>query len=268
MFPPEVVDGLKAKGSLYFAGQYQQRPTPAAGNMFKAAMFCRDKDGMEFWPYPESPIISAYLSWDTANKAKTVNDLSACCLTMSCADGFIYLIPLYLDRAETPKTQKLIALHWAQWKSVLGPALKATLLEDNGGGAVIAQNIRVVAAQRGSDDRKPSAIWTDREWEIVRDAPRLVLNTYTSGPGRDKVLRASEVLPFCEGNNVRIVDNPKKPLARIWLEALMSFPLDEAHDDAVDSSVEGIRPFIQIDDGMGIANREAFLNATRQEEIA
>jgi predicted phage terminase large subunit-like protein len=39
-FPRNVVDGLKkAKGSYAYAGQYQQRPTPREGGMFKRAWF-------------------------------------------------------------------------------------------------------------------------------------------------------------------------------------------------------------------------------------
>jgi predicted phage terminase large subunit-like protein len=38
-FTPQVLNGYKKMGSLYYAGQYQQRPVPLEGNLFKRAWF-------------------------------------------------------------------------------------------------------------------------------------------------------------------------------------------------------------------------------------
>jgi hypothetical protein len=59
-----VIEGFEETlQPLAFAGQHQQRPTPAEGNIFRAEMLCREADGrFEFWPYPTGRIIDAHFS--------------------------------------------------------------------------------------------------------------------------------------------------------------------------------------------------------------
>jgi hypothetical protein len=49
-FTQEVVEGLEETlQPLAFAGQHQQRPTPADGNIFRKEMLCREADGRFAW---------------------------------------------------------------------------------------------------------------------------------------------------------------------------------------------------------------------------
>lgn len=234
---------------------FQQRPTAQDGNLFKAQMLCKDEDGRDFYNWPEAPIVEAYLSADTATKEKNTNDYTAICLSMLCGDGYVYVVPLLLERMETPRAQKMLAMIWAVWRGKIGVPLQSFRIESNGAGASIIQNVRLLTVQRKEQKRRPSPIWTQSEWDLVRNAPPLIPSPYNSTV--KKIERAQAVLPFVAGSSVRLVSlNPA--LTRRWLETLMGFPL-AAHDDAVDAFVAALEPFIELDDGAGIASPNALL---------
>lgn len=251
-FTPAVLAEEKAKGELYWAGQYQQRPTPAGGNMFREEMFLREVDGkFEYWPFPdlnEYEALEGYFSFDTAFKIKISNDFTAGCLTFMCADGYVYLLPLMLARKTAPQVQKMMAVSWARWKKVLGFALKSVKLETQTAGASIAQEMPILMAQRRGQEQKPSPIWKQEEWDLVRNSPPIVVHEYNTT--RAKEYKAYQVLPYCEGRNVRLIDTV---ISRQWLEMLLAFPMG-TNDDAVDATVAGIEPFIETADGSQIVS--------------
>lgn len=236
MFTAEVIDREeKRMGTLAFAGQHQQIPTPATGNMFKAEMLCPDNQGKQFWPFPSSAIQEAYFAWDTANKTKTTNDYTAGCLTMMAADGYIYLVPVALERMEVPQVVIRIVVQWAHWHHRLNQALQYCRVEE-GAGTSPVQFMMGLAAQ-ASSATPPSPLWTMEEWHEVRNAPAIRLQPFTTQ--QDKVSRVAAVLPFFESKRVRLVDTS---LSRAWLEQLLAFDLG-AFDDAVDATVVATEPF-------------------------
>jgi hypothetical protein len=135
-------------GLLAFAGQHQQIPTPASGNLFKAHMLCPTRSGKTFWPYPTGRIQEAHFSWDTATKTKTYNDFTAGCVSMLADDGYVYLMSVTLDRLEVPDVVRAVAVQWASWSQRLGPSLCTCRIEEGAGTAVV-QFVRRLLQQRG-----------------------------------------------------------------------------------------------------------------------
>jgi hypothetical protein len=255
-YPAHVLEVQeKTLGPLAYAGQYQQHPTPAAGNLFKAAYLCPDDTGKTFWGYPTERITEAYLSFDTATKEKTQNDYTAGCISLLSADGIVYVVPLMLERIPGADIVRRLALYWAQWKTgrpvaghgnahALGEALKGLRIEENSAGAVIVQYARKLMVQRASQAQPPSPDWTQEEWDLVRTAPPLIVHPYNSTKqGGDKFARAMRVIPFVEGRNVRLVGSALSPA---WLQTLQSFPL-ATNDDAVDATVAALERFAGVD---------------------
>ena len=259
LFNQEVVK--EAEGNLQelgFAGQHQQRPTPASGNIFKMEMFCRDVEREDskiaqtkFWPFPSEKITEAYFSWDTALKDKTHNDYTAGCLTMQCVDGHVYLLPVEFRRMEVPVVEKAVALKWAEWVEKLGQALRGARIEE-GAGTSLIQYINRLMVTRRDQAMPPSQDWTQGEWDVIRKAPPInVLPYNATGQGR-KIERAHRVLPFISARMVRIVESP---LSQAWLETLLAFPMG-GPDDPVDASVAGIEPFADVRPGEPIITAE------------
>jgi phage terminase large subunit-like protein len=241
-FTSKVVEGLEETlQPLAFAGQHQQRPTPAEGNLFRAEMLCNmENETPKFWPYPKEPVKEAYFSWDTAMKDKTHNDLTAGCLVMQSTDGFVYLIPVVLSRMEVPQLERTIALLWAQWKQKLGTSLINARIEE-GAGTTLIQYLRQLMFTRRQQEQPPPS-WSEGEWNQVRQAHPIQVVPFTSS--KKKIERAHEILPYLNARNVRLVDTP---LSRAWLDTLLGFPM-AGHDDAVDATVAGVRIFAEICD--------------------
>jgi phage terminase large subunit-like protein len=239
MFTEDVMAETEIRmGPLAFAGQHQQIPTPAAGNLFKAEMLCQDPKGKTFWPLPSGKIEEAYFSWDTATKAKSYNDFTAGCVAMMASDGYLYLVPVTLGRLEIPDVVKEVALQWARWSHRLGFELRQCFIEDGAGAAVI-QYVRALMEQRGQET-PPGNNWTQAEWDEVRRARPIPLGPYS--PQQDKVARASAVLPYVSSKQVRLVDTS---VSRAWLDQLLGFHL-ATHDDAVDATVAAIKPWASM----------------------
>jgi phage terminase large subunit-like protein len=261
---------------LAFAGQHQQRPAPRTGTIFKADMLMQS-DG-QFWPWPHSEkIIEAYMSWDTAVKSASQNDMTAGCVVFRCSDGFVYLYPVVLDRMEIPKVIKTVALEWARWRVKLGMPLAAARIEEGAAGTPAVQGARQLMTQhrenpttrdfqldalarqkdhsaRSPEEQRAMSIvrasyppnddWTPEEWDTVRHAPPLVMNPYACGGSGDILTRVQPILPFVMGRNVRLcADAHNLLVARAWLQELLALPTSK-HDDAVQSTIGAVLPFV------------------------
>lgn len=101
-----VLDELKRNlGADVFEAQYQQRPVPPGGNLFKTAWLSY---------YGELPRITSegviFQSWDTASKTSTENDWSVG-TTWLCQDGHYYLIDCFRGKLTYPDLRaKMIEL--------------------------------------------------------------------------------------------------------------------------------------------------------------
>lgn len=113
-------------GSYAYAGQYQQRPTPASGGMFKKAWFK---------PYTHVPDGEVVQSWDTASKAEQINDCSVCTTWVIAKDGY-YLIDVVKERLEYPSLKKKVMLQYGAFNP------NAVLVEDKSSGLALIQDLR------------------------------------------------------------------------------------------------------------------------------
>jgi predicted phage terminase large subunit-like protein len=115
-------------GSYAFAGQYQQRPAPADGGIFKAGWFRRYEKPLEAY----EQIVQ---SWDTASKPGQLNDPS-CCLTFGVRKDGFDLLQAVVRRLEYPDLKALVLKQAVDWNP------NAILIEDKSSGQAILQDLR------------------------------------------------------------------------------------------------------------------------------
>jgi predicted phage terminase large subunit-like protein len=94
----------KTLGS-YFSALYQQRPAPAAGDIWKKAWFCEDGDEnkpfrrVAKYPHPAHKITQM---WDAALETKQRNDYSAMVEGYNDGEGHIYVCAMVNEKLEFP----------------------------------------------------------------------------------------------------------------------------------------------------------------------
>lgn len=129
--PREVLDRLRRDiGADPFEAQYQQRPAPPGGAMFKRKWIRRYAT---LPPIGEDDVLVQ--SWDTASKSGPANDWSVC-TTWLIKDGHYYLVDLFRDKLDYPQL-KAAALRLAN-----SYGLRMVLVEDAGVGVGLATELR------------------------------------------------------------------------------------------------------------------------------
>ena len=248
-----LLDKMRKSNPVGYLALQIGRPTAVEGNMFKEAMVYRqsavDKEKFEPWPMPDfSHVEEALIIWDTANKAKRENDMSAGALLCRIA-GYIYIIPLFLDRVEVPELEVLIATTWAEWRSKLGSALQGVAVEEPTGTAIL-QNLTRKTDTRARDKRRlkedpnaeirPPECWELDAWLRWLDAPEIILLPFA--PPTDKVTNASSVISYFRARKFRLCASS---WSTEFVGQLKSFPQSK-HDDAVDVCTNGARWFLNM----------------------
>lgn len=127
-FGREELDQLQQDlGSWAYAAQYQQRPVPEGGGIFKT----------EWWQYydhlPE--VIREVHSWDTAFKEKEENCYSVCIHIAECQEGY-FLRNVWRGRPDYP-TLKRMAIELYELDNP-----SAVLIEDKASGQSLIQDLR------------------------------------------------------------------------------------------------------------------------------
>ena len=124
----EAVERLKRDiGSYAFAGQYQQRPAPSEGGIFKADWFKR-------YDRPQECYSRIIQSWDTAYKPGQMNDPSCCTTWGERTDGYD-LLHVVTRRLEYPDLKALVV----KQAETFGP--NAVLIEDKASGQSLLQDL-------------------------------------------------------------------------------------------------------------------------------
>ena len=119
----------KVNGSYFFSAQYQQAPAPPGGGMIKWDWFKSYRDLPALGP--NDRVIQ---SWDTASKAKELNDYSVCTTWQECGSDY-YLVHVFRDRLEYPDLKRQI-LAEAQ-----GHDADVILIEDKGSGTHLVDDL-------------------------------------------------------------------------------------------------------------------------------
>jgi predicted phage terminase large subunit-like protein len=124
----EAIDRQKVEmGSYAFAGQYQQRPAPAEGGMFKAGWFAR-------YAKPQDAYEMIVQSWDTASKPGELNDPS-CCTTWGVRKDGYDLLQVLVRRLEYPDLKALVRTQAENFGA------NAVLIEDKSSGQALLQDL-------------------------------------------------------------------------------------------------------------------------------
>ena len=179
-------------GTYGFSGQYQQQPVPSSGGMFQKDWF------IKYLHAPEGGRI--YQSWDTAYKAKQINDPSVCTTWLETNNKY-YLLDVVCERLEYPALKKKIILEASRWSP------EAVLIEDKASGQSLLQELR----------------------------KETLLPVIAIMPEGDKVTRASAVSATIEAGKVAIPENSM--WVDDYMTEMITFPL-ASHDDRVDSTTQ------------------------------
>lgn len=202
-FPRAVVDRDKRLlGSYATAGQFQQRPAPKGGGIF------RD----EWWRYYKS---LPKLQWrsiyaDTAQKVKTQHDWSVFQCWGRSYDGQAVLVDQIRGKWEAPELLVQARAFWNKHNDApaeLG-ALRALKIEDKASGIGLIQTLR-------------------REGIPVIEIPR----------DKDKITRAADASPLIESGNVLLPQNA--PWLLDYTAEFSAFPTG-GHDDQIDPTMDAI----------------------------
>ena len=125
-----AIDRQKVEmGSYAFAGQYQQRPAPTEGGIFKAGWFAR------YSAPRHEDYTQVVQSWDTAVKAAELNDPSCCTTWGVRPDGFD-LLQVLTRRLEYPELKRLVVGQAEAFGA------DAVLIEDKASGQQLLQDLK------------------------------------------------------------------------------------------------------------------------------
>ena len=198
-FPRDVVDKLKRDmGSYAYAGQYQQRPAPREGGMFKRAWFA------EKFIRPEAiPVGTRFVRhWDLAATKKATAAATAGVKIGRMPDGTFVVADVQRTQEEGVAVRRLIQTT----ASLDGRRVEISLPQDPGqAGKVQAQDMIAMLAG---------------------------FNVHAEPETGDKVTRAEPFSAQCEAGNVRLVSGPWN---EAYIDELCSFP-SGAFKDQVDAS--------------------------------
>lgn len=199
----ETLNMLKeSMGSFAFSAQYQQRPVPEQGEIFKWEKF-------QF--YDELPRFRNgdryVMSWDTAMKDGELNDYSVCTVWQIYRDKYYYLVDVIRKKMLYPELIKTVYAEASKYPIV------EILFEDAASGTILYQEV-------------------SKNYDLPIDRVACIR------PEDNKVARAAAVTNLIEAGRVFI---PRQAPWRDALHhECMQFP-NGRHDDQVDSMVNFLR---------------------------
>jgi predicted phage terminase large subunit-like protein len=207
-----IIEARDVMGSYAFSAQYQQRPAPLGGGLFR-----REWLGL-YDPASPPRFNSVVQSWDTAYKADQVHDWSVC--TTWGVEGYgpdsrLYLLDVHRERLEHPALLREVVARAERYRA------DHVLIEDCASGISLIQLLKA-----------------QRFWKAIPVKPR-----------GDKVVRFVAATPFMEAGNVLVP--PQASWLETWAHELAMFP-NSAYKDQVDSTSQAINWITEIKPGFGI----------------
>jgi predicted phage terminase large subunit-like protein len=198
--PPEIAEAKRTLGSFAYAGQYQQRPVPATGGVWK-------KDWFRFYRRADLPekfdIVVA--SWDCTFKDLKTSDFVAGQLWGRKAADFYFLDQIH-GRLDFPATLQSIRGLNARAHYVV----RAVLVEDKANGSAVLATLR-------------------------REIPGMI----AINPEGGKESRAAAVAPMIEAGNVLLPLAEEQPWVEDTMLEFCMFPAAK-HDDRVDAASQAL----------------------------
>jgi len=200
-FPLEVVKREKElMDSRATAGQYQQSPAPADGNIFKESDFK--------WFTTARKYKRIIISWDTAQKANQLADPSVATVWGDHDSGFD-LLEVFREKMEYPRLKKeaikLAEKYHSDQELFKGHKLLTVLIEDKSSGQSLIQDLK-----------------HETNFNIVAILPQ-----------GDKIIRASTCSPKVESGKVFLKTGAS--WVQDYIDEMITFP-NSSNDDQVDST--------------------------------
>jgi len=200
-FPIEDLKRLEATNVYRYAGQYQQRPAPKGGGIFKD----------EWWRYYRALPVLEYrtIYADTAQKTKEANDYSVFQCWGRTQTGQAVLIDQVRGKWEAPELLTHARAFWMKHQASSNPSrLRAMKVEDKASGTGLIQTLK-------------------REGIPILPIARNI----------DKVTRAMDVVPMVQSGNVLLPEDA--PWLSEYLAETATFP-NGSHDDQLDPTMDAI----------------------------
>lgn len=201
---------------------YQQRPSAAGGNLFKATYFKYFDfvngiyilyDGLQVRRYREHECWS-FQTIDTALKEKQNSDYTAMEHIIVTPDFDVLIMDVFNERLEVPKQPEAVISYRTKWRA----------------------NFQVV-------EEKQSGIFLEQAFRRTNTPLR------TIGAHKDKVARCFEILTYYERG--KVYHYHKMPNLAIFEEQLTKFP-NAKHDDMVDVTAHAGKYLSDIEGNSGI----------------
>ncbi len=212
-FPKFILDKEKKKGSLYFAGQFQQRPVPLEGNIFKRAWFDIVQPEMIKRDVGNNPI---HFYVDTAYTEDNIENDPSGILSGFEMDNYLYIVNFIEVWKEFPQFCQFLD---AYCQTNGYNSYSRVKIEPKASGKSVVQQTKAYTRLNVS--------------EITGDFLK-----------DDKVQRATSVSGIAEARRVRLVDGP---WVEDFLNQICTFP-KAAHDEAVDTLVYMINDLIPLNE--------------------
>lgn len=146
----EIAELRKAMGERDFEAQYNQRPMPPGGALFKLEWIKR---------YDRMPTVrqvqGIFQSWDTAYDIDEANDYSVC-TTWAVSGKNCYLLDVYRERMEFYALERAIYTMRDKWRADL------VIVEKAGSGISLLQNIQHAGNNQWLQPKEPVGSKQDR----------------------------------------------------------------------------------------------------------
>lgn len=230
----EIEEAKNILGGYGYAGQYQQRPSPAEGGIIKKSWF-------QWWKDAVPPQIEFVMqSWDTALTAKEMSAYSACTTWGVFYDQNyienVVLLSMWRGRVEYPELREIAKRLYFDYRDTgkernplfKGRPVDMCLIEAKASGDPLIQDLTAAG---------------------IRAIP-FVPNKYG-----DKIQRVRLITPLIEGGRVWLPARAPKydtllPYADEFLESVACFPNAESRD-LVDTMAQAL---LKLKDGKFVLN--------------
>lgn len=198
--PTEIEEAKRTLGSFGYAGQYQQRPVPASGGVWKASWF-------RFYAARDLPVIfdTVVDSWDCAFKDTDGSDY-VCGQRWGRIGPDFYLIAQVWKKMDMPETFKAVL----DFREGAKHLVNAVLIEDKANGP-----------------------------GVISMAKKRIPGVLAVNPEGGKVVRAHGCAPTIEAGNVYLPMPQEQPWVDDLVLEYCTFP-NARHDDRVDATSQAI----------------------------
>ena len=203
-YPVFKLEQMRKSNSAYFYSQFQQEPIIKGGNLMKYGWF-------NWWNILPS-LTYCFITVDTAQKTKEINDFTVMQCWGADKNRNIYLLDMIRGKFEAPQLRQTAKSFYNKWNNYKQDSrtvsLRKMYIEDKSSGSSLIQDLKYDKLKIGDIQR----------------------NT-------DKVSRVMDFSPHIEAGKVYINENI--PHIQDLIDETLAFP-NGKHDDTIDPMMDAI----------------------------